>query len=153
MNSVNCSKPGYWNITCSKIENIPYNLISQTKFNHSLIQIKIISWDYLNLSLATSQYQNRLYCITWVAQGRSTNQIAVNSSYKIIHSEFWIYHFVYDGSRLSLQTNTSVFGNVVITRIWYRGLEYMSLFMNNFIWWINCNLIGWSALSNSGYTV
>jgi len=31
--------------------------------------------------------------------------------------ELWIYHFVYDGSGLSLQTNTSVFGNVVITRI------------------------------------
>jgi hypothetical protein len=31
--------------------------------------------------------------------------------------ELWIYHFVHDGSCLSLQTNTSVFGNVVIIRI------------------------------------
>ena len=31
--------------------------------------------------------------------------------------ELWIDHFVYDGSCLSPQTNTSVFGNVVITRI------------------------------------
>jgi hypothetical protein len=31
--------------------------------------------------------------------------------------ELWIDHFVYDGSCLSLPTNTSVFGNDVITRI------------------------------------
>ena len=52
MKSVNCSKPGYPNITCSKIEYIPYNLIFTTKFNDSSILITIISWDYLNLSLA-----------------------------------------------------------------------------------------------------
>ena len=38
--------------TCSKISNIPYNLIFTTKFNDSSILITIVSWDYLNLSLA-----------------------------------------------------------------------------------------------------
>ena len=48
MKSINCTKPG---ITCSKISNIPYNLIFTTKFNDSSILITIISCDYLNLSL------------------------------------------------------------------------------------------------------
>ena len=61
MKSVNCSKPSYTSLTCSKILNIRYNLIFTTKFNDSLILITIISWDYLNLS---SQYQPRLSCIT-----------------------------------------------------------------------------------------
>jgi hypothetical protein len=52
MKSVNCSKPGYTSITCSKISNIPYNLIFTTNFNDSSILITIISCDYLNLSLA-----------------------------------------------------------------------------------------------------
>jgi len=52
MKSVNCSKASYANITCSKIEHIPYNLIFTTKFNDSSILILIISWDYLNLSFA-----------------------------------------------------------------------------------------------------
>jgi len=50
MKSVNCSKPGY--ITCSQNSNIPYNLIFTTKFNDSSILITIISWEYLNMSLA-----------------------------------------------------------------------------------------------------
>ena len=45
-------KPGYTNITCSKISNIPYKLIFTTKFIDSSILITIISCDYLNLSLA-----------------------------------------------------------------------------------------------------
>jgi len=52
MKSVNFSKPGYTSITCSKISNIPYNLIFTTTFNDSLILITIISWDFLNLSVA-----------------------------------------------------------------------------------------------------
>ena len=55
MKSLNCSKPGYASITCSKISNIPYNLIFTTKFNDSSILITIISCDYLNLSL-TNEY-------------------------------------------------------------------------------------------------
>ena len=46
MKSVNCTKPGY-----TSISNIPYNLIFTT-LNNSSILIKIISCDYLNLSLA-----------------------------------------------------------------------------------------------------
>jgi hypothetical protein len=45
MKNVNCSKPGYTSITCSKISTIPYNLIFKTKFNDSSILIMIISWD------------------------------------------------------------------------------------------------------------
>ena len=47
MKSINCTKP-----TCSKISNIPYDLILTTQFNDSSILIMIISCDYLNLSLA-----------------------------------------------------------------------------------------------------
>ena len=43
---------GYASITCSTISNIPYDLIFTTKFNDSSILITIISYDYLNLSLA-----------------------------------------------------------------------------------------------------
>ena len=80
MKSINCSKPDYTSITCSKIEHIPYNLIFTTKFNESsiLITCTITSWDYLNL-LETSQYQPRLSSITNVAPGGSANQIAVYS--------------------------------------------------------------------------
>ena len=52
MKSVNCSKPGYARIACSKIEHVPYNLFFTTKFNDFSILIVIISWDYLKLSLA-----------------------------------------------------------------------------------------------------
>ena len=52
MEIVNCSKPGYTSIACSKIEHIPYNYIFTTKFNDSSISITIISCGYLNLSLA-----------------------------------------------------------------------------------------------------
>ena len=43
MNCINCSKPGYTSVTCSKIEHIPYDLIFATRFNESLILITIIS--------------------------------------------------------------------------------------------------------------
>jgi hypothetical protein len=54
MKSVNCTKLGYTSINCSKISNIPYNLIFTTKllFNDSSILITITSCDYLNLPLA-----------------------------------------------------------------------------------------------------
>ena len=87
MKNVNCIKPVYASIlvTCSKISNIPYNIIFTTKFNDSSILITIISCDYLNLSLAneyvgTSQYQTKLSCITNVVPGGSANQIAVFKS-------------------------------------------------------------------------
>ena len=41
-----------FDITCSTISNIPYDLFFTTKFNDSSILITIISCDYLNLSLA-----------------------------------------------------------------------------------------------------
>ena len=79
MKSVNWPKSGnYANITCSTISKIPYNFIFTTKFNNSSILITIISCDYFNFSLATSQYQTRLSrfqdfidntrthkCVTW----------------------------------------------------------------------------------------
>jgi hypothetical protein len=52
MESVNSTKPGYTSITCSKISNIPYNLIFITNFNDSSILITIISFDYWNFSMA-----------------------------------------------------------------------------------------------------
>ena len=52
MKNLNYSKPGYTSITYSKIEYIPYNLIFTTNCNDSSILITIISWDYLNFSLA-----------------------------------------------------------------------------------------------------
>jgi hypothetical protein len=44
MKSVNCTKPGYISITCSKISNIPYNLIFTTKFIDSSILITVIEF-------------------------------------------------------------------------------------------------------------
>ena len=48
----------YTSITCSKIEHIPYNVISTTKCNISSILITNISWDYLNLSLVNEYVGN-----------------------------------------------------------------------------------------------
>jgi hypothetical protein len=67
MKSVNCSKPGYSSITCSKISNIPYSLIFTTKFNDSSILITIISCDYLNLSLA-NEYVDDVTIPTYVIE-------------------------------------------------------------------------------------
>jgi len=85
MKTVNSSKPGYTSITCSKISNIPKNLIFTTQFNDSSILITIILCSYLNLSLANefvgmSQYQTRLSSITSFSPGGSANQIAVITS-------------------------------------------------------------------------
>ena len=43
---------GETSITCSKISNIPYNLIFMTNVNDSSILFMVISCDYLKLSLA-----------------------------------------------------------------------------------------------------
>jgi hypothetical protein len=67
MKSVTCSKPGYTSITCSKLSNIPYNLIFTTQFNDSSILIKIIPCDYLNLSLA-NEYVDDVTIPTQVIQ-------------------------------------------------------------------------------------
>ena len=86
MKSVNCSKPGYTSITCWKIEHIPYNLIFTTKCNDSSDLITIVSWDYLNLSLAKEYLGDNHNTnpghpsITNVAPGGSANQIAVFTS-------------------------------------------------------------------------
>jgi hypothetical protein len=58
MKSVNCTKPGYTSITCSKIEHIPYNVIFTTKRNISSILITNISLGYLNLSLVNEYVGN-----------------------------------------------------------------------------------------------
>jgi hypothetical protein len=54
-----------------------------TKFNDSEILVTIISWNYLNLSVA-NEYIGHVtipYNMTNVAPGRSANQIAVFTSY------------------------------------------------------------------------
>jgi hypothetical protein len=48
MQIVNCSKPCYATIICSKISNIPYYLIFTTKINDASILIPIIYRDHLN---------------------------------------------------------------------------------------------------------
>ena len=63
--SVICTKPDYTSITCSKISNIPYNLILITKFNNSSILITIVSCDYLNL-LLTNEYVGDVTILTQV---------------------------------------------------------------------------------------
>ena len=50
---------------CSKISNIPYNVIFTTKFNDSSNLITIISCDYLNLSLA-NEYVGDVTILTQV---------------------------------------------------------------------------------------
>ena len=86
MKSVNCTKPGYTSITCSKMLYIPNNLIFTTKFNDSSILITIISCDYLNLSLANA-YVGEVTIPTQVIEynkknypSGSANQIAVFKS-------------------------------------------------------------------------
>ena len=75
----------------SKIEHIPYNLNFKAKFNDSSILISIMSWDYLNLSLANeyvgdkistqSKYQPRLSrIIRSFVPGGSANHIALFTS-------------------------------------------------------------------------
>ena len=88
MKSVNCSKTGNTSVTCSKISNIPSNLIFTTKFNDSSILITIISWDYLNLSLA-NEYVGDITILTqvikynqffsrWISQSDCSIQIKLN---------------------------------------------------------------------------
>jgi hypothetical protein len=67
-------------ITCSNISNIPYKWIFKTKFNDSSILIRIISWDYFNLSLAneyvgdvTIPTQNIKYSQLFPRQIRQSN--------------------------------------------------------------------------------
>ena len=77
------SKPGYARI---QISNIPDNLIFTTKFNDSSILITIISWDYLNSSLA-NEFVGDVTIPTQVIKynqifspGGSANQIAIFTS-------------------------------------------------------------------------
>ena len=75
MKIVKWSKPGYASITCSKISNIPYNLLFTTKFNDS----SIILCDYLNLSLA-KEYAGDVTIPTQVIK---YNQNFLQSDYSI----------------------------------------------------------------------
>jgi len=77
MKSVNCSKPGYTIITCSKSEHIPYNLMIP-RFILMLFHGTICRWR-MNM-LVTSQQQPRLSCITNVVPGGSANRIVVFTS-------------------------------------------------------------------------
>jgi hypothetical protein len=59
----------------SMLVHLVYHIFT-TKFNNSSILITIISWDYLNLSLANG-YVGDASNIISVAPGASANQIAV----------------------------------------------------------------------------
>jgi hypothetical protein len=88
MKSVNCPKPDYTSITCSKIGNITKNLIFTTKFNDSSISIAIISWDYLNLSVTyeyvsdvtipTQVIKYNQCCSRWISRSDCSIHIKLN---------------------------------------------------------------------------
>jgi hypothetical protein len=88
MKRVNSTKPGYTNITCSKISNISYNLIFIAKFNDSSILITLISFDYLNLSMAneyigditilTPVIMYNQCCSRWISQSDCSIHIKLN---------------------------------------------------------------------------
>jgi len=86
MKSINCSKTGFTSITCSKIEHIPYNLIFRTKFNDFSILITIISWDYLNLSLA-NEYVGDVTIPTQVIKYNQCCSRRISQSYCSIHTK------------------------------------------------------------------
>ena len=76
-------KPG-----CSKIENIPYNLIFTAKLNASSILISIISWNYLNYSFSYSDkiddvtiYTNPLSCKPMLRTSQSDCSIHIKLNY------------------------------------------------------------------------
>jgi hypothetical protein len=104
MKSVNCTKPGYTSITCSKISNIPYtcNLIFTTKFNNSsiLILITIISYDYLNLLLANEYVGD----ITIPTQVIENNQNFIQA-YQIVVFKSNLIICIYIGSYSNKQYN------------------------------------------------
>ena len=103
MKNVNCSKPGYASKTCSKISNIIYNLIFKTKLNDSSILIMIISWDYLNLSLAneyvsdvTIQIQVIKYNQFFSRQiSQSDCSINIKLNYYNLNVQFYIFYHCY----------------------------------------------------------
>jgi len=112
MNSVSYSKPGYTSIVCSKISNIPYNLIFTTKFNDSSISITIISWDYLNLSLA-NEYVGDVTIPTQVIKYdqiflQPDQPIGLQYSHqiKLLKLLFFIGHNVFDVTLTSVDTET-----------------------------------------------
>jgi hypothetical protein len=85
MKSLMCSS-----IPCSKISNIPYNLIFTTKFNDSSILVTIISCDYLNFSLANEYVgdvtiPNQVIKYNQFSPEESDNQMAVFTSNLIIY--------------------------------------------------------------------
>ena len=86
-------------ITCTKISNIPYNSIFTTKFGHSLILIGIISWDYLNLSVAneytgditisTKVFMYNQCCSRQISQSDCSIHIKLNYLLVIIWSHIY----------------------------------------------------------------
>ena len=83
MKSLMCSS-----IPCSKISNIPYNLIFTTKFNDSSILITIISCDYFSFSLANVgdvTIPNQVIKYNQFSPEESDNQMAVFISNLIIY--------------------------------------------------------------------
>jgi hypothetical protein len=99
MKSINCSIPGYTNIICSKIEHIPYNLIFTTKYNDSSILIRIISWDYLNLSLA-NVYVDDVIMPTQVIKYNQCCSRRISRSVCSIHIKLLIFFLIHSKSVL-----------------------------------------------------
>ena len=63
---------------------MPYNLIFTTKFNDSSILITIISWDYLNLTLA-NEYIGDVTIPTQVTEYNKKNSRRISQSDCSIH--------------------------------------------------------------------
>jgi len=83
MKNLPCSKPGYTSITFSKIEHIPFNLNFTIEYNDSSILITIISWDYLNLSLANKYVGDFTIPIQVIKNNKCCSRQISQSDYNI----------------------------------------------------------------------
>ena len=88
-------------ITCSKIEHIPYNIIFTTKLNDSSILITIISWDYLNLSLA-NEYVGDITIPTYIIRYNQCCSRQISQSDCSIHIKLKYYLILKDQKILEL---------------------------------------------------
>jgi hypothetical protein len=116
---------------------IPYNLILTTKCNDSSILITIITWDYLNLSLA-NEYVGDVTVPTQVIKYNQCCSGQIRQSDDNIHIKLndylWVQNKMKTLSKLS--TNTSMFicsndnqymWSSVDLDTWYRNCQYCKL--------------------------
>jgi len=159
LKSVNCSKPGYTSISCSKIEHIPYNLIFTTKFNDSLILITIISWDYLNLSLAneyvgdvtipTQVIKYNLCSFRQISQSDCTIHTILNYQHIILKFQFFLdycFRTFFDNSFMTFHENLTS-SEVVLDAHTANRRKYVSWNFDGTKWILPSSLIDFSNIS------